>query len=148
MFTTGTYNILPFDVVHDCKCYGYIINHKEMGTILFITDTHYCPYSFKNLTNILIEANYKKEILDQNVDKGITHFSIRNRVLQSHMEIERTKEFLSSNDLSKVNNIVLIHLSDSASDENLFQSEIEQLTGKTVHIAKPGLNIQFNKIPF
>jgi phosphoribosyl 1,2-cyclic phosphodiesterase len=148
MFTAGTYSILPFDVVHDCKCFGYVINHKEMGTIVFITDTHYCPYSFKNLNNILIEANYKKEILDQNVDRGITHFSIRNRVIKSHMEIERTKDFLSANDLSKINNIVLIHLSDSASDENLFKSEIENLTCKTVHIAKPGLNISFNKIPF
>ena len=67
MFTAGTYSILPFDVVHDCKCYGFIINHKEMGTILFITDTHYCPYSFKNLTNILIEA--KKRI-----EKGVADY--------------------------------------------------------------------------
>jgi phosphoribosyl 1,2-cyclic phosphodiesterase len=148
MISIGSYSVLPFDLVHDCKCYGYIINHKEMGTMVFITDTHYCPYSFKNLNNILIEANYKKEILDQNVDRGITHFSIRNRVIKSHMEIERTKDFLSANDLSKINNIVLIHLSDSASDEISFKSEIENLTSKPVHIAKPGLSISFNKTPF
>lgn len=148
MFTTGTYNVLPFDLKHDRKCFGFIIAHKEMGTAVFITDTHYCRYTFKNLNNILIEANYSKEILDKNVEEGKTHFSVRNRVLTSHLEINQTMAFLYANDLSKVNNIVLIHLSDSASNETQFKEQVTSLTCKNVHVAKPGLTIPFNKTPF
>jgi len=55
---------------------------------------------------------------------------------------------LSANDLSQVNNIVLIHLSDSNSDEIQFQNEVSELTGKNVTVASNGMTINFNKTPF
>ncbi len=50
--------------------------------------------------------------------------------------------------IESINNIVLIHLSDSNSNADQFQKNISNVTGKQVHIAKPGLNISFNKNPF
>lgn len=55
---------------------------------------------------------------------------------------------LAANDLSQVNNIVLIHLSDSNSDEKQFQKEVSELTRKNVTVASNGIEIQFNKTPF
>ena len=55
---------------------------------------------------------------------------------------------LAKNDLSKVNNIVLIHLSDSNSDEKKFVHEVKELTNKNVCAAYNGMEIEFNKTPF
>jgi hypothetical protein len=46
---------------------------------------------------------------------------------------------LSANDLSQVNNIVLIHLSDSNSDENNFQKRSCRINWQNVTVASNGL---------
>jgi phosphoribosyl 1,2-cyclic phosphodiesterase len=145
----GEFKIKAFDAVHDCRePYNFLIEHPECGRIVFITDSFYCHYTFPGLHNILIEANYSQEILDRKVSEGVSSEFLRNRVLQSHMNLDTCKEFLEANDLRSVNNIVLIHLSDSNSDAAVFKKEIEQLTSKTVHVAGNNMSIPFNKTPF
>jgi len=144
----GDFLIKPFLLEHDVMNYGFLIHHHESGLIVFITDTHYCHYRFPDLNNILIEANYSEKIIDDKLLKGNANLFVRKRVLMSHMEIETTKGFLKANDLSKVNNIVLLHLSDGNSDATLFKKEIKELTGKSVHVAEKGLNINLDKTAF
>jgi phosphoribosyl 1,2-cyclic phosphodiesterase len=145
----GGFTILPFDVKHDAvEPFGYLIHHKECGNVLFLTDTYYSPYKFKNLNNIIIEANYSEEIMDSKAGYGNLNTFVRNRVVESHLSIETCKKLLLANDLTKVNNIVLIHLSDANSDEIQFQKEIEAMTLKTVTVACPNLEIDFNINPF
>lgn len=148
-FTVGNFNILPFDVMHDAKePLGFLISHPDCGKVLFLTDTYYCKYTFPGLNNIIIEANYSKEVIDRKfgVDSGKEF--LRNRILKSHFSLANCKDMLSANDLSKVNNIVLIHLSDSNSDEKQFQKEVAELTGKNVTVASNGMKINFGKTPF
>ena len=147
-FVVGQFKILPFDVKHDVPCVGFLIEHKECGRTLFITDTYYCKYTFVNLNNIIIEANYSKKIIDQKFGPDSGKEFLRNRILKSHFSLENCKDMLSVNDLSKVNNIVLIHLSDSNSDEKMFVQEVKDLTGKNVCAAFNGMTIGFNKTPF
>ena len=64
------------------------------------------------------------------------------------MSLETCLDVLRNNDLKMVNNILLIHLSDSNSDEVLFKQEVSDLTGKIVNIANKGLVINFDKEPF
>ena len=71
-----------------------------------------------------------------------------NHTLQGHMCIDTTIEALRANDLSRVNNIILLHLSAEHADPERFQAMVQQATGKTVYVAKPGLEIEFNKTPF
>ena len=145
----GGFKIKPFEAVHDCRePFNFLIEHQECGRMVFITDSYYCEYTFPGLNNILIEANYSQEILDQKVHAGESPEFLRNRVLQSHMNLHTCKEFLVANDLRAVNNIVLIHLSDSNSDAGLFKREIEQLTLKNVRVAEKNMIIEFNKTPF
>lgn len=145
----GGFTVLPFPVEHDVRePYGYLIHHEEAGNVLFATDTYYLRYTFAGLNNILLEANYALDILDEGVRRGTVHAAQRQRVLTSHMDIETCKEVLRANDLSAVNSIVLIHLSDSNSDADRFRREVAELTGKRVHIATPGLVLPFNKTPF
>jgi len=149
-FSIGGFDIIPFKTVHDTKepC-GFLIHHDECGVVLFLTDTVYSPFSFKGLNNVIVEANYCEMILEQRRQAGTTIEILRDRVIESHMSIQNCIHLLKANDLSKVNNIVLIHLSDSHSDENRFKGDVEALTGKVVTVANKDMVIEnFNKQPF
>lgn len=145
----GGFKIMAFDVKHDAaEPFGFLIEHNDCGRVLFLTDTYYCKYTFPGLNNIIIEANYSKAIIDQKYGAESGKEFLRNRILQSHFSLENCKDMLAANDLSQVNNIVLIHLSDSNSDEKQFQKEVSELTRKNVTVASNGIEIQFNKTPF
>ncbi len=142
----GNFKVMPFDVQHDCaEPYGFLIYHPETGYILFATDTYYVKYNFPNLSHIFIECNYSKEILQENYREGKIIRKVRDRVIQSHMSLDACKEFLRANDLSKVRNIMLLHLSGDNSDPVQFLEEIKASTGKRVFIAKKGLELELNK---
>ena len=135
-FQIGTWTILPFDVQHDVsEPFGYLLVNQQGEKLLFATDTYYIRYKFKGLTHLLIECNYSLDILEQNIEEGITPSVMKNRLIKSHFSLENVKEFLKANDLSKVQEIHLLHLSDSNSNEALFKREIQELTGKVVYIA-------------
>ena len=141
--------IKPFEVKHDVKePFGYLINHPECGTVLFLTDSYYCEYKFEGLNNIIIEANYCQTIIDQRMRDGENSKFLRDRVITSHMSLATCKQTLQTYDLTNVMNIVLIHLSDGNSHEERFKNEVQESTGKLVHVAVPGLAIDFNKKPF
>lgn len=143
----GSFKIVPFLMKHDVPCLGFLIHHSECGLTAFITDSFYCPYTFKGLNNIIVEANYSKEIIKKKFENSDYMF-LHNRILKSHMSIETCVDFLKANDLTNVNNIVLIHLSDANSDEELFIDKVIEATGRTPQIAYNGLEIEFNKTPF
>ena len=147
-FQLGDFKIIPFDLKHDVKTLGFLIDHPESGKFCMITDTYYCKYTFPGMNNIIIEANYSKEIIDRKFGANSGKEFLRNRILKSHFSLENCKDMLSSNHLSAVNNIVLIHLSDSNSDEKQFVKEVYELTGKNVCAAVNGMEIPFNKTPF
>lgn len=148
-FTIGDWKVIPFTVKHDCaQPYGFLINHPDCGTVLFITDACYCPMTFAGLNQVIVEANYSQEILNRRLATESIHGVVRDRVVQSHMSLATCKELLQANRLNAVRNIVLVHLSDSNSDAAVFKSEIETLTGKKVHIAEKGLVVDFSKTPF
>jgi phosphoribosyl 1,2-cyclic phosphodiesterase len=61
---------------------------------------------------------------------------MKRRLLKTHLSIDNAKDFLRANDLSRVQEIHLIHLSDGNSDEARFKREIQALTGKPVYVAQ------------
>lgn len=145
----GNFRVQAFDTQHDAaEPFGFLIYHPECGMVLFATDTHYLHYTFAGLHNILIECNFRQDILDANVESGKLPSALRKRTMKSHMEYVTCRETLLANDLSKVNNIVLIHLSDGNSNAKEFRQGIMEATGKTIHIAESGMTINFNKSPF
>ena len=64
------------------------------------------------------------------------------------MSLDTCKALLRANDLTAVNNIILIHLSDGNSNAELFKKEVAAETGKKVTIASKGIEIDFGKTPF
>jgi hypothetical protein len=67
--------------------------------------------------------------------KTQTRRVIKKIPIKSHFSLENVKRFLQANDLSRVQEIWLLHLSDGNSDETRFKREIQELTGKPVIIA-------------
>ena len=145
VFELGETQVLPFALKHDVTCMGFLFQTMDGNTFPFITDTHYVPFRFPGMTNIIIECNYSLEIM--NMRENLPD-SVARRVLRSHIELDTCKNFLMANDLRHVNNIVLIHLSDGNSNAEQFKIEIGQLTGKTVHIADKGMKINLSKYQF
>jgi phosphoribosyl 1,2-cyclic phosphodiesterase len=143
------FTVQAFHVQHDCaEPFGFLIHHSETGMVLFATDTYYLAYTFKGLNNILIECNYRLDILEENIAAGRVPEVTRDRTIKSHMSFDTCKETLLANDLSAVNNIVLMHLSNGNSNAVEFQQGIHEATDKTVLVADKGMTLNFNKVPF
>jgi len=114
---------------------GYAGTGGEGGRSVRLTDTYYIRYRFRGLTHIAVECNYSLDILKRNVDAGTVPKELKSRILKSHFSLENVKKFLQANDLSRVKEIWLLHLSDGNADAERFHKEIFWLTGKRVHVA-------------
>lgn len=134
--TIGPWSILPFPVQHDAKQpLGFAVFSRTSGErLLYATDTYYVRYVIPGLTHIMIEANHSYEILDRNVAAGVLPLEMKKRLMRSHFSLENVKEFMKVNDLSRVVEIHLIHLSNGNSDEAQFKREIQAVSGKMVFV--------------
>lgn len=147
-YIVGDFKVFAMPVCHDVPCVGFIIEHEDMGRMLFVTDTMMLEYRVPGLNHILLEANYAEDILDAKIEAGSVPLSMKPRLIHSHMEIETTKGILRANDLSGVNEIVLIHLSNGNSDERRFVREVQETSGKPVYAAVAGLELNLSINPY
>lgn len=143
------WRVLAFPTQHDAEepC-GWLVQHPECGSVLFATDTYYLHYKFAGLSNILIECNYSLDLLRRNLHSGNIDPRRYSRTVKSHMSYSTCRETLLANDISKVNNIVLVHLSADNANASEFASGIADATGKTVTVADAGVTIPFGKTPY
>lgn len=147
-YIVGGFKVFAMPVCHDVPCLGFIIEHEDMGRMLFVTDTMMLEYRVPGLNHILLEANYAEDILDAKIEAGSVPVSMKPRLIHSHMEIETAKGILRANDLSGVNEIVLIHLSNGNSDERRFVREVQEASGKPVYAAVAGLELNLSINPY
>lgn len=142
----GGFKIFPFPLKHDVPCYGFIIQHKEFGKLLYASDTEYIPQRFTklDLDIIMVEANYSDEL----IESASTDDFVRNRVYGTHMELETTMEFLRVNKTPHLRHVVLCHLSDNHADPMMFKERAESVVDCEVHIAEPHTQIFIDDIPF
>lgn len=135
-FHIGSWVVLPFETQHDAvEPVGFLLANSAGEKLLYATDTYYIRYRFKGLTHVMVECNYSMEILRKNVQAGLVEPALKNRILKSHFSLENVKEFLLANDLSKVQEIWLLHLSDGNSNSERFKREVKEISGKPVYIA-------------
>lgn len=144
-YKLGAFKILPFDVYHDVPCVGFVIEHPEMGKLLFATDTMMLEYRFSGLNHIMIEANYSDEIVEQNIDNGVVRSVMKDRLMTTHLSLDNAIGMLKANDLTNVNEIILIHLSNNNSDVGEFRRRVMSATGKPVYVAEKGLVVDVNR---
>ena len=131
----GTFNVRPFMALHDCECYGYLIHSLATNDkLIYLTDSAKIPYRFKGIDYWLIEANYSLKILDEKVANGMDE-TRANRVINTHMSIEKLLTYFQGFDHLPAREIHLIHLSNDNSDADAFQRQVEAVTGVPVYIA-------------
>jgi phosphoribosyl 1,2-cyclic phosphodiesterase len=136
-FTIGSWTIMPFKVEHDVsEPLGFLLANDVGEKMVFITDSYYCRYTFPPLNLIAVECNYSKRLLDENIANKVVPAVMKKRLVKSHFCLENVLEFLKANDLTKVEEIHLLHLSDNNSDEAMFKKAVQEQTGKLVYIAE------------
>jgi phosphoribosyl 1,2-cyclic phosphodiesterase len=141
-FPLGGWTILPFEAVHDSPgTLGFVIASPEGKRLLYLTDTGYSKFKFVGLTHIAIECNHSREILAANTMKGVLDKNRHRRTTHNHLSLERLLQMFEANDLSKVEEIVLLHLSDQNSDEEGFRSAVQRKTGIPTQIAPKVLSL-------
>ncbi|MEG0471298.1 MAG: MBL fold metallo-hydrolase [Solibacillus sp.] len=134
-FRIGTWTILPFDIQHDVtEPLGFLLQSDNGDKLLFATDTYYIKYKFTGLTHLMIECNYDQQTLDGNVESGRIHLAMKKRVMRSHFGLENLLNFFAANDLSKVEEIHLLHLSDNNSNVERIFKAVARATGKMIYI--------------
>ncbi len=143
----GGFKVLPFPVMHDVPCVGFLIQHDEAGRILFFTDTYAMQYDFTGVNHWLIEANYADDILNRNINSGGLPKELKARLHTSHMSLKNAIRILRRSDLSVTKDILLIHLSDGNSDQKRFVKEVRLATGKRTQVANPWLRMDYDIDP-
>ena len=135
---------LPFKVVHNAlNPVGFmIVDRTTDESMLFITDSAYLEYRFQDIDYMVVECN--------NIEEVATFNNINGRMASSiyHMNLETTKRFLGHCDLKNTKNIILIHLSDTNSNELRMVKEIGEQTGIPTSAAEPGKVYELRKDPF
>ena len=139
----GNFFIKAFHLVHDVECYGFYIQHPDIGSLIYASDTEYIKYRFKNINHILVEANYNDNLVERDAVN-------REHVLRGHMSLQTTLDFISTNDNPALRNVVLLHLSASNSDADYFLQKIKETIkyGADCYIAEKGLEVDLNLVPF
>ena len=124
----------------ECPCYGFLITHPDMGRMLYITDTEFVKWKFKNINHILISCNYQNKYKDDDGAK-------RSHVLRGHMELETVKGFVEANNSNELTNVILCHLSQDNAEPIECVEEVQKVAGIGIYIdyARAGLEIELNK---
>lgn len=139
--TYGGFVITSFPLIHDVPCYGFYVSHPDIGNLIYASDTEYIKYRFKGLNHILVEANYSKDLISDIPQK-------RRHVLTGHMEIDTTCEFIKANRSAALLNVILLHLSNESASETEFLDRAKKVIDCPVYIARRGLSVSMNLIPF
>lgn len=136
------FQVVPFDNFHDVPIYGYLIRHKQMGTMLFSTDSFKIGIVLKGVNHFLIEANYSDAILKDNVWNGKVHKSLADRIMLSHMSLDYCIKYLKDCEATEsAKNIILCHLSGQNSDADQFHNIVAGAFGIPTYCASKGLEV-------
>ena len=148
----GSFRVVPFSNHHDVPIFGYLIYHKDCGTILFSTDSYKIGTTFQGIDHFLIEANYSDELLKQNVWNGKIDKQQADRIMLSHMSLDYCIKYLRDCIATTPNasaqgtkTITLCHLSERNSDPALFRNTVAGAFGIPTYIASKETVITLNK---
>lgn len=139
-FRLGSWLVLPFEVEHDAEePAGYLLySLAAQEKLLFATDTYYIPNTFRDLNIVMVECNYSRDLLEDNIKAGRVPELLKARILRSHFSLDNVKSFLKANDLGECRKIYLLHLSGGNSDPERFKREIQELTGIVTTVCGKG----------
>ncbi|MCR5112706.1 MAG: hypothetical protein K6A63_02080 [Acholeplasmatales bacterium] len=121
----GQYSLYRVPIHHGKTNNCALIIENESDCILYATDFNLCEYDLSEFkfTHILVECNYLESMVGQ-IDKDSNDYFKVKRQINTHMGLEGLKIFLDSLDLSKCQEIDLIHMSQGYGDSITMGSSI------------------------
>lgn len=143
------FSVMPVKALHDAaEPFAFLIRYEPTKeTVLYATDTYALPNLYPDINYWLVECNYTtdkaRELLDSPEKAPLFE-----RLIRSHMSLERLCGTLLANDLKKTRTIVLVHISDERGDSDLMQNIIQNATGVKTIAAYNGLSINLGSCPF
>ena len=140
VFSVGTFDVLPFRTEHDTRePVGYLLHSRSNGDkILYVTDSFFVRYRFSGLTHIIGEVNYDQESVWERIRNGDTPTARAKRLFRSHMSLENFLDFLESNDLRKLRQIYICHMSNDHGNEKRIREAVQKATGAEVYVCEEG----------
>lgn len=114
-----------------CPIFGFLITHKEMGKMLYITDCEVVKWKFKDINHILLGVNYDKDLIDRdNTGKA-------NHVFRGHLSIDTACDFVKANYSDSLQNVIMCHLSSENADRDSFIEKMKKVAyGANVDVAE------------
>lgn len=140
----GEFTVKPFDLTTidgswthtnadgtPCPIYGFLITHKEMGRMLYITDCELIKWKFKDINHILLGVNYDKDLVD-------TYNPKANHVFRGHLSIDTACDFVKANYSDSLQNVIMCHLSSENADKDSFIEKMKKVACMAnVDVAEP-----------
>lgn len=115
-----------------CPIFGFLITHKEMGRMLYITDCEVIKWKFKDINHILLGVNYDKDLVDTDNPKA-------NHVFRGHLSIDTACDFVKANYSDSLQNVIMCHLSSENADKDSFIEKMKNaVNGANVDVAEQG----------
>lgn len=128
-----------------CPIYGFLITHREMGRMLYITDCELIKWKFRDINHILLGVNYDKDLVDTDNPKA-------NHVFRGHLSIDTACDFVKANNSDSLQNVIMCHLSSENADKDSFIAKMKNaVNGANVDVAEQGKSWSLNnpsKCPF
>ncbi len=114
-----------------CPIFGFLITHKEMGRMLYITDCEVVKWKFKDINHILLGVNYDKDLVDKDNGPKTRH------VFRGHLSIDTACDFVKANYSDSLQNIIMCHLSSENADRDSFIEKMKKVAcGANVDVAE------------
>ena len=127
----GFYTVKPFPLtdstgrfVHtnqdgsSCPVYGFLVEHPEMGRMVYLTDCEFCKWKFKRINHILVECNYDRDLINPNAPNS-------EHVYRGHMELSTAVDFIRSNASGDLQNIMLCHVGSNLDPDVAIRRVVE-----------------------
>lgn len=103
-----------------CPIFGFLITHKEMGRMLYITDCELVKWKFKGINHILLGVNYDKDLINNEDSAKVNH------VYRGHMSIDTACDFVKANNSNEFQNVIMCHLSKNNADKDFFIEKMKK----------------------
>jgi hypothetical protein len=108
----GNFEIMPFSVYHDVKCYAFLIRDLRTHKIVcYATDTFKLPI-IRGVDYWLVECNFCEEELQKRLSYDMANYTLIERLRRTHMGDEFLVDYFKTNKIEP-NYVLLLHRSNS-----------------------------------
>jgi phosphoribosyl 1,2-cyclic phosphodiesterase len=152
------FRVVPIEVIHDVKNYGYIIHDKRTNmNIAYFTDLGYSDnLIIKGINVWIIECNHVRSEVESKLEYAIEnenddkYYYSRTLSDKGHLCLEDSCKLIKNNYGLGLKHIILCHISNSEGDykryDNLYMEELKRIEIELKNVKIHSINNHINDI--